>query len=205
VGQGLEYATTNRGGCHIQGATMYLETIGPINVDGLSPKAKPELVMLQQNLSAAIGSSVYCMFSTYAMIPSLAFQLNPQGLAYDAITKVLLNSGPVLGLVLKSKAPVPVLWFERFVSYILGRKVTMGDYVEIGERVFNMERVYNMREGFTAADDTLPGRLLNEPIYEGTDRGVPLADMLPRYYKLRGWDTAGAPTTDTLRRLSIRT
>lgn len=204
VGQGLEYATTNRGGCHIQGATMYLEAIGPINIDGLSPKAKPQLVMLQQNMSAAIASSVYCMFSTYAMIPAVAFSLNPQGTMYDAITKVLLNSGPVLSLVLKSKAPVPLLWFEKFISYILGRTITMGDYVEIGDRVFNMERIYNMREGLTSAEDTLPERILREPTFEGQERGVPLADMLPSYYRLRGWDTAGVPTTKTLNRLSIR-
>jgi aldehyde:ferredoxin oxidoreductase len=204
VGQGLEYATTNRGGCHIQGATMYLEATGPISIDPLSPKLKPELVTLQQNLSAALGCSVYCMFSTYAMIPSIAFALDPQGLLYKAITTGMLNAGPVLGLVLKSKAPVPLLWFEKFLSYILGRKVTMGDYTEIGERTFNMERLYNMREGLTGEDDRLPHRLLREPTFPGQSAGVPLADMLPRYYRTRGWDRAGVPTTRTVERLSIR-
>ena len=204
-GQGLEYATTNRGGCHIQGATMYLEATGPISVDPLSTKAKPELVILQQNLSAALCSSVYCMFASYAMIPSLAFRLDPQGLAYGALTKLLLNSGPIIGLVLKSKAPVPLLWFERFLSYIIGRKVTMGEYTEIGERVFNLERLYNLREGLTAADDTLPPRLLNEPTFPGLDHGVPLGEMLPHYYEVRGWDASGVPTPRTVARLSIRT
>ena len=27
--QGVEYATTNRGGCHVQGASMYMESVGP--------------------------------------------------------------------------------------------------------------------------------------------------------------------------------
>jgi aldehyde:ferredoxin oxidoreductase len=204
-GQGLEYATTNRGGCHIQGATMYLEATGPLSVDPLSTKAKPELVVLQQNLSAALCSSVYCMFASYAMIPSLAFELDPQGMIYGALTKVLLHSGPVIGLVLKSKAPVPLLWFEKFVSYVIGRTVTMGEYTEIGERVFNLERMYNLREGLTAADDTLPPRLLDEPTFAGHERGVPLANMLPRYYRVRRWDAAGIPTPQTLDRLSIRT
>ncbi|HSA24738.1 MAG TPA: aldehyde ferredoxin oxidoreductase family protein, partial [Myxococcota bacterium] len=30
VGQGLEYATCNRGGCHIRGSTMFLEATGPV-------------------------------------------------------------------------------------------------------------------------------------------------------------------------------
>jgi aldehyde:ferredoxin oxidoreductase len=203
-GQGLEYATTNRGGCHVQGATMYLEAIGPLKLDGHSIKAKPQLVVLQQNIAAALCSSVYCLFATYAMIPSVVFSLNPQGPAYKAVTETLLNSGPILSLVLKSKAPVPVLWFERFLSQVLGRKITMGDFVEIGERAFNMERLYNLREGLTAADDTLPDRLLNESTFPGIEGGVPLGKMMPKYYELRGWDRRGVPTKKTLKRLSIR-
>jgi aldehyde:ferredoxin oxidoreductase len=188
-GQGLEYATTNRGGCHIQGATMYLEATGPISVDPLSIKAKPELVALQQNLSAALCCSVYCMFASYAMIPSLAFSLDPQGKIYGAVTQAQLNARPVIALVVKS----------------IGRKVTMGEYTEIGERTFNLERMYNLREGLTGADDTLPRRLLEEPTFPGKERGVPLAAMLPRYYKVRRWDAAGVPTPRTLERLSLRT
>jgi len=203
-GQGLEYATTNRGGCHVQGATMYLEATGPLSIDPHSVKAKPELVMLQQNLMAAISSSVFCMFSSYAMIPSVVFKLDPQSRLYNLITNVVLNSGPILSIVLKSKAPIPLLWFEKFLTYIMGKKVTMGDFVEVGERTFNLERIYNIREGFSRRDDTLPPRLLNESTYEGIQGGVPLQKMLPRYYKLRGWDDSGVPTRKTLERLHIR-
>jgi aldehyde:ferredoxin oxidoreductase len=123
---------------------------------------------------------------------------------YKAITTILLNSGPVLSLVLKAKAPVPVLWYEKFLSYVIGRKMTMGDFVEIGERAFNMERLYNLREGLSDRDDTLPARMLHESIFPDVDRGVPLEQMLPTYYKLRGWDQQGVPKPDTLKRLSIR-
>jgi len=203
-GQGLEYATTNRGGCHVQGATMYLEAVGPLSIDPHSTKAKPELVMLQQNLAAALASSVFCIFSSYAMIPGPVFKLDPQGPLYNIITNVVLNSGPLLGVVLKTKAPLQLLWFEKFLSYVMGKKVTMGDFFEIGERVFNLERIYNIREGFTAGDDTLPERLLRESTYEGIEGGVPLHKMLPRYYKIRGWDKRGVPNKKTLDRLSIR-
>ena len=206
-GQGLEYATTNRGGCHIQGATMFLEATGPLSVDPLSIKAKPELVVLHQNLSAAIGSSVFCMFASYAMIPSIAFRLEPQGFAYGAITRILLNSGPIVGLVLKLKAPMQFLWFEKFLSHVTGQRMTMGDFAEVGERVFNLERLYNLREGKTQSEDTLPERLLSESTFEGVkgvDSGVPLDKMLPRYYALRGWDSKGVPTSATVDRLGIR-
>ena len=55
-----------------------------------------------------------------------------------AVNWMLLNSGPILSLALKMKAPVPVLWFEKFLSYVIGRRITMGEFVEIGERVFKI-------------------------------------------------------------------
>jgi aldehyde:ferredoxin oxidoreductase len=205
VGQGLEYATTNRGGCHVQGATMYLEAIGPISIHPHSPKAKPQLVMLQQDIAAAICCSVFCVFGTYTIIPAIAHKLNPQSFAYKAVTDVLHNAGPILNLVLKAKAPVAMNAFEKFIGLIFGEKFTMGDWVEAGERAFNMERIYNLREGLTDSDDTLPKRLLEESIFDGIEGGVPLGMMLPKYYELRGWDKRGVPTRKTLKRLSIRT
>ncbi len=43
-----------------------------------------------------------------------------------------------------------------------------------------------------------------ESTFEGIRGGVPLDRMLPKYYKLRGWDQNGVPTDTTLKQLSIR-
>lgn len=76
---------------------------------------------------------------------------------------------------------------------------------EVGERVWNLERMFNLRAGFTKADDTLPPRMLKEPAPSGTAHGKvnELEKMLPEYYQLRGWDTEGVPTSETLQRLQI--
>ncbi|MDY6959207.1 MAG: aldehyde ferredoxin oxidoreductase family protein, partial [Halobacteriota archaeon] len=50
VGQGLSYATTNRGGCHMGGYVIALEAMGPLVVDPFSIRAKPELTVMFQNL-----------------------------------------------------------------------------------------------------------------------------------------------------------
>ncbi len=205
VGQGLEYATNNRGGCHIRGSTMYMEATGPVSVDPFSTKSKPELVVLQQNTNASVSSLVMCYFSSYAMIPNLLFKLDPNSLAYRALMQVMLHAaGPALRLIFKVKTPAKLLWFEKFVSTVTGRDVSMGDLNEVGERIFNLERLYNIREGSGEKPDTLPSRLLHESL--GTKgRGVPLGRMLPQYYRLRGWDTRGVPTAKTIKRLKIRT
>jgi len=68
--------------------------------------------------------------------------------------------------------------------------------MRVGERVWNLERLFNLRAGFTKKDDTLPKRMLREPMPEGPAKGktVPLEKMLGEYYRLRGWDTEGRPT-----------
>ncbi len=74
-----------------------------------------------------------------------------------------------------------------------------------GERVFNLERLFNLRAGFTAADDTLPKRILKQPLLKGEAEGkIPRLDvLLPEYYELRGWDKNGVPTTKKLAQLGL--
>ncbi|MEJ2622697.1 MAG: aldehyde ferredoxin oxidoreductase family protein [Candidatus Thiodiazotropha sp.] len=76
---------------------------------------------------------------------------------------------------------------------------------ELGERVWNMEREFNLRAGLTAADDTLPKRLLKEAANVGPAQGrvSDLDQMLPEYYELRGWSADGIPTDETRKRLGL--
>jgi aldehyde:ferredoxin oxidoreductase len=203
VGQGLEYATSNRGGCHIRGSTMYLEATGPVSIDPHSRRAKPPLVVLQQNTNAAVSSLCMCYFSAYAMIPPAIFRMNPNGVLYRSLMGILDRAGPVLKRVVTGGNPLQIVWFEKFLSTVTGKRFSMGDLNRIGERVFCLERLYNLREGLSGADDALPRRLLQESLAPGTG-GVPLDPMLREYYAIRGWDERGVPTEKTVRRLGIR-
>ena len=76
---------------------------------------------------------------------------------------------------------------------------------ETGERIWNLERQFNLAAGLTASDDTLPPRILTEPAPSGVAKGwvCKLDEMLPKYYRLRGWDEAGAPSPETMARLGL--
>jgi aldehyde:ferredoxin oxidoreductase len=76
---------------------------------------------------------------------------------------------------------------------------------KVGERIYNLTRLFNLREGFTSKDDTLPERLLREPMPVGPARGlvVNLEPMLKEYYRLRGWDAVGVPTEAKLKELGL--
>ncbi len=67
-GQALSYATSNRGGCHLRAYLVAPEIIGkPKLIHRLNPADKPGLVVIFQNLSAAVDSLVLCKFTTFAM------------------------------------------------------------------------------------------------------------------------------------------
>ena len=159
--QGVEYATTNRGGCHVQGASMYFESTGPLTIDPQSLRLKAEIPVVQQNLACAINSMVLCIFTTYGMIPRQVHELDPKSRLYRAITYLFERSGPMYRLITKLKLR-PLTWFEQWLTFVTGETFTSGHLQEIGERIFNLERMYNLREGLTGADDTLPHRMLHE-------------------------------------------
>jgi len=75
----------------------------------------------------------------------------------------------------------------------------------LGARVITLARLFNTREGFGRKDDTLPKRSLTEPLTEGPSAGqvVHLDQMLNDYYELRGWNSNGEPTEETVRDLEL--
>lgn len=63
-GQGLLYATSNRGACHMRGNMLGLEVLGlPKLIDRFQVQGKSSYVILHQNSSAAIDSLVVCKFT----------------------------------------------------------------------------------------------------------------------------------------------
>ena len=166
-GIGLNYATGNRGGCHVRGYTIAVEVLG--SAGGMDPRVtegKPGLDILFQNLTAALDSSGACLFSTF-------------GIGGAELAEML--------------------------SAATGVEYSLEEFLKIGERIWNAERLWNLKVGFTAADDTLPERLLKDPIKTGPAKGMVnrLDEMLPTYYQERGWDESGVPTKAKLKELAL--
>lgn len=73
-GIGLEYATSNRGGCHVRGYMTSPEVLGiPEKVDPLVTEGKAGLLKIFQDLTALIDSSGICLFSSFGIgLPEVA-------------------------------------------------------------------------------------------------------------------------------------
>jgi len=92
---------------------------------------------------------------------------------------------------------------------VTGLKLSADEVQAVGERINNLARAFNVREGFSRSDDTLPERLMTEPLKEGASKGQfiskdELKHMLDEYYTERGWDVkTGAPTRKKLTDLGL--
>ncbi|MEE9334399.1 MAG: aldehyde ferredoxin oxidoreductase family protein [Granulosicoccaceae bacterium] len=109
------------------------------------------------------------------------------------------------GLCIFTAAAWGVPEFQQMVADACGDHWTEEKLIETGERIWNIERIFNLRAGLSAADDTLPPRLLETPAPSGVAKGrvAELDVMLPEYYSLRGWTPAGIPNAQTLARLAL--
>ncbi len=166
-GIGVNYATSNRGGCHVRGYTTAVEILGnPVKMDPYATEGKAGLSIAFQNLTAALDSTGMCLFATF-------------GLGGDELADLL--------------------------SAATGVKYTTEEFLRIGERIWNLERLYNLKAGFSSQDDTLPPRLLKEPMPYGPAKGRvnQLDKMLPEYYRLRAWDGKGVPTKEKIGELGL--
>ena len=167
-GQGLSYATSNRGGCHVRGYMVSPEILGlPEQLDRLATEDKSTWTKIFQDLTASIDSLGVCLFTSFA-------------LGADD--------------------------YADMCNVIAGTEYTGADILEIGDRIYNLEKQFNLIAGIKPEEDTLPKRLLEEGIPKGPSKGWvnKLDQMLPDYYKARGWDERGIPTQEKLESLGLK-
>jgi aldehyde:ferredoxin oxidoreductase len=210
VGMGLGYATSNRGGCHLNGGYLaLLESVGVLLTDPLSTSAKPALTIFLQNALEAISASGYCLFTAQSFVPGIFFKLGPHHPFTRTVGKIATHLGLGVRLILWM---MPILRFNSVYLFphaealrlATGLPFYTGSFVKLGERGFNLERIYSQREGLTGKDDSLPDRLTKIPQDPNNPKTVVRLDkMLPVYYHVRGWDKNGSPKKRTLRRLGI--
>jgi aldehyde:ferredoxin oxidoreductase len=95
--------------------------------------------------------------------------------------------------------------YAAMVFAVTGTPLPVETLLTIGERIWNLQKLFNLRAGFTKRDDTLPPRLLEEPIPSGPAAGRVWRrePLLSEYYRIRGWDEEGRPTEEKLAALGI--
>jgi aldehyde:ferredoxin oxidoreductase len=181
---GLQYATANRGACHLRGFgsdiysgfAKFQKPLGvaeevPIQLRSVDNPNFAKDIAIGQNISEVNNSLGICRQT-----------ISSGSQILENIFKLLLDA----------------------IYYLTGMQFTLPELTEIGERIFNLKRLFNVRCGITRVDDRIPPRL-QMPLSEGLvkNKSLTIDNMLEAYYKYRGWDQDGIPTKNKLMELQI--
>lgn len=174
-GMGLAYATSPIGASHMRGDPAYIELLGvPKQIDPLTYRDKPQIIVDWQNVFSVIDSAGLCVFFAVRNYVQRDESIRPDGI------KELLNAAT-------------------------GLDYSTQELCTAGERIFNAERLFLAKAGFSRRHDSLPPRIVSEPMPEGPAKGMVchLDEMLDAYYWLRGWDADGIPAAAKLEALGL--
>jgi len=99
-GMALEYATSNRGGCHVRGYMTSPEILGvPFKIDPLETEGKAAVLKIFQDLTALIDSAGICLFTTFGLgLPEIAAQYREAVGTEESDEDVLLKGERVWNL-----------------------------------------------------------------------------------------------------------
>ncbi len=207
IGQGLGYAVSNRGGCHLNAGYIVLFEGLSMNMNPYKKTNKAEFTIFSQDLLEACSAAGLCLFTLQPMLPK-GIITKPNSLLTQSANKILTT--PLTAWIIKrlnyaKSLPVhlPMIPHSKAVKYVTGMKMDIGRFKLIGERGFNLERVINLQRGLKAGDDSLPKRLTDEPQHDVKEAKVPLDELKKQFYKCRGWDQMGIPTEKTIKKLGL--
>jgi aldehyde:ferredoxin oxidoreductase len=182
---GLTYATNVRGADHLRSLSS-LEELGYPEIAAQrfgEEKAHDILEILSPKYK---GQLVWDMEDLYALVDSA----------------VICKYGTMWP---------PVFYFETFTN-VIAPLTGMEEWSDmtfvrnVAHRISHLRRAYNHRLGITRKEETLPHRLLKEPMPTGPSKGgLPDLDvMLDEYYEYRGCDKeTGYPKESRLRELQL--
>jgi aldehyde:ferredoxin oxidoreductase len=174
-GMGLAYATSPIGASHMRGDPIYSEIAG-------IPKATDPL--------ATDGKA------------QLVIDFQDLSAVIDAAGLCIFFAGRYLIRPNQDTLPQGIM---ELLNAATGANYSLNALARAGERIFNAERLFLVKAGFNRNDDTLPSRLVKEPLPDGPARGhvSQLEKMIDEYYRLRGWSENGVPTETTLKKLRL--
>lgn len=101
--------------------------------------------------------------------------------------------------------PLATSDFADYFNAVTGLTYSPEDLYERAESIETLVRLIMTREGFTAADDRLPRRVIEESHPEGPTKDKVIGaenfqKMKQDFYALRGWDENGIPTKERVDR-----
>jgi len=140
--------------------------------------------------------------------PATSTEGKPQLVRWHEDMFAVTDSLGICSFATTSSYVMSVASLCRLIKGGLGVDISESDLLTIGRRTVVLERLFNLREN-PDKKDTLPWRIMNEPVNEGPHSGQvnsaeEMKEMLERYYLLQGYDVkTGRPTRELLSSLGL--
>ncbi len=208
VGMGLGYATSNRGGCHLNaGYLVILEGLG-LSINQLTPFGKAAFTVFFQDFMEAISAAGTCLFTSYQVLPGFLIA-KPNFLPTRIVNAVAPYIGGIVDLINHHPGMLAVnlegmITYPVAINHCTGMNYKIGDFLKVGKRGWNLERMLNIRLGLQGSQDKLPKKLTDEcedPSNKKTK--VPMDKLRKKFYKSRQWDENGIPKPSLMKKLKL--
>ncbi len=116
--------------------------------------------------------------------------------AVDTEDRAAVMDSMILCKFLRGVFEDPFTEWARLLALVTGWDLDADELHATARRIVRAKRAFNLREGATAADDTLPARMLETPLELGSGRRAALSadrlrEMVAGYYRARGLDEDG--------------
>jgi aldehyde:ferredoxin oxidoreductase len=123
--------------------------------------------------------------------------------AVDTEDRAAVMDSMILCKFLRGVFENPFVEWARLLALVTGWDLDADELHAAARRIVRAKRAFNLREGATAADDTLPTRMLETPLELGSGRSAALdaerlRSMIAEYYRVRGLDAAGRVAREDL-------
>lgn len=170
-----------------------------IHVKGLEPAGYDPRVLKGMGLAYATSDRGACHLRTTFYKPELSGMIDPGQIKGKARMFVDFEDRlNIYDCLIFCRFYRDLIQWEELIAIIqllTGERYGVAELRALAGRVQTLTRLFNLREGATRADDSLPERLLKEPINGGKDliTREELDELLNDYYLLRGWDHNGVP------------
>jgi len=170
----INYATSNRGACHLEGLTYFVEG-GALPAEAIGyegaldrrvQEGKADLAVRMQNYMNVLNALGLCKF------------------------------------IIRGKVgPADIV---PWIKAAFGWEISADELMRAGARLHTLKRLYNARLGISRKDDVPPARLLTLDRGGNSAGIFPhIGMLLSDYYRARGWSEEGIPTDEALRDLQI--
>lgn len=193
-----------------QGADEFAPHVKGLEIPGYEPRA---LQMMALGFAVGARGADHNRSGAYQVDLSPAvdrLHVGPESvqLAIDTENEAAVMDSLILCKFLRNLFDDRLSAMAEMLELVTGWDMSRDELQKTAERIVTAKKLFNIRQGWTPAEDTLPRRMLSQPLSGGVSAGARLSgEQLQRlvlaYNRARGWSDTGWIPDRLLMKLNV--